>query len=285
MSRGLIIALVLIVTGAGYVISTARDASSPVLQPAHVPPDPGPQAVGRGSDVPVTAVAKDESHPTPAAAGSSARMSDEERAVAIKHAISKSMAEERDRYADELVKSGLAAADSARIAQRFADGVADCIFEAARTEHEAQGATFKEFLDGVEIVWSQPVEQGIRDLSGIQSGAALCVATVSQQAGIALPTNFGPSANDIVERLSVGLEQPPWAEEMEDRIHEHIASHADLELTGVLVECREEGCHAMLVGSGIRIFDLDFDQFAAQNGFRHAVLGGDANRRFVWLQR
>lgn len=214
-------------------------------------------------------------------------MSDEERAAAIKRAISKSLADGRDTYADELVESGLAPDDSARIAQRFANGVADCIFDAARREYEARGVGFAAFMDGVEIAWNQPVETGVRDVSRVQSGAALCIATVSQQAGIVLTTNsdLGTSANDVVERLSVGLERPAWADEMEARIREHIASHPELGLTDVVVACREEGCNATLIGSSIRIFDLAFDQFAEQNGFQHAVLGGDSNRRFVWLQR
>jgi hypothetical protein len=72
---------------------------------------------------------------------------------------------------------------------------------------------------------------------------------------------------------------------MEARIREHIASHPRLEITDTLTTCREEGCSVMLVGRDIRIFDLEFERFAEQNGFEHAVLGGDSDRRFVWLQR
>jgi hypothetical protein len=195
------------------------------------------------------------------------------------------MAESRDAYAKGLAASGLASADSNRIAQRFTDGLADCVFEAARKEYEAQGVRLKEFLDGAEIVWSQPVELGIRNLGRIQSRAAPCIATVSQQAGIPMPTNYGSAANDIVERFSAGLEPPPWAGEMQTRIREHLASHPALDLTEVLINCREEGCSVMMVGRDIRIFDLEFDRFAEQNGFKHAVLGGGSSRRFVWLQR
>jgi hypothetical protein len=53
----------------------------------------------------------------------------------------------------------------------------------------------------------------------------------------------------------------------------------------VLVECRQEGCNALIGGHDIPIFDLDFDVFAARNDFRHAIVGGDPNHRTVWLQR
>ena len=41
----------------------------------------------------------------------------------------------------------------------------------------------------------------------------------------------------------------------------------------------------MLTGRDIHIFDFEFDVFAEQNGFQHAVLRGDGNMRLVWLQR
>jgi hypothetical protein len=40
-----------------------------------------------------------------------------------------------------------------------------------------------------------------------------------------------------------------------------------------------------MVGRAIRIFDLEFDVFAEQNGFGRAVLRGDSNARSVWLPR
>jgi hypothetical protein len=72
---------------------------------------------------------------------------------------------------------------------------------------------------------------------------------------------------------------------MDSRIRDHVASHPGLGVTDVFVECRDEGCGAMLVGRDIRIFDFDFDVFAGRNGFRKAVVAGDSNRRSVWLER
>jgi hypothetical protein len=276
MRRALVVASIVAIPVAVYLISAQRDSELlptseiTAVQPAALPatnPTDASASIPRAAD----------SLSTP-------QMSDEERVVLIKHAMSKSMAGNRDQYAQGLVASGLASVDGDQIAQRFIDGVADCIFEATRKEYEAQGVSLTDFLDGAEIAWSQPVEPGVRNLSRIRSDAVGCIATVAQQAGIPLPANLG-AANDLVERLSAGLEKPAWAWDMETRIREHIASHPALTLTGKLIACREEGCNVVLVGSDIRIFDLKFEDFAEQNGFKHAVLGGDSSRRYVWLQR
>lgn len=260
-----------------FLVTTKHD---PAL-PSHPPVTEIPRAAAATTNAtgPNTATNRVDE---PRTAG---RMSDQERAAAIRRAISKAMAGNRDVYAQELAAGGLAPSDSERIAQRLTDGLADCIFEAARKEYEARGVSFKDFLDGAEIVWSQPIQPGIRDVSPIRSGAASCIATVGQQAGMALPADYGSAANEFVERFSASLEPPPWASQMEARIREHIASHPGIEITDTLTTCREEGCSVMLVGRDIRIFDLEFERFAEQNGFEHAVLGGDSDRRFVWLQR
>jgi hypothetical protein len=275
MTRALAVVFALAVVGTAYLISTRHVA--PLQRLPH--PAAGSPAA------PMTTDAAGSGRPTGGLneAPPAAHLSDEQRVGAIKHAISKAMADSRDEFARALVASGLAPADSEPIAQRLIDGLAGCIFEAARDEYEARGIGLKEFLDGAEIVWSQPLEMGIRNLSQIQSRAAPCVANASQQAGIPMPVSYGPAADQITERFSAGLESPPWAAEMEARIRDHIASHPSLALTRTLVKCRNDGCNVMLVGD-VRIFDLDFDRFAEQNGFRHAVLGGDTTR-FVWLQR
>jgi hypothetical protein len=276
MRTALVVALLMAVV-ATALLMTKHDTALPAKPPATA----SPRAVTATTNTTGTNTATGRVDEPPAAE----RMSDQERAVAIRRAISRSMAGNRDVYAQELAAAGLAPADSDRIAQRLTDGLADCIFEAARKEYKARGVSFKDFLDGAEIVWSQPIEPGIRDLSRIRSNASSCITTVAQQAGVALPASFGPAANEFVERFSAALEPPPWASQMEGRIREHIASHPDMEITDTLTTCREEGCSVMLVGRDIRIFDLEFESFAEQNGFEHAVLGGDSDRRFVWLQR
>jgi hypothetical protein len=276
MRTALVVALLMAVV-ATALLMTKHDSAPPSKPPVTA----SPRAVIAATNTANTNTATGRVEDPPAAE----RMSDQERAVAIRRAISRSMAGNRDVYAQELAAAGLAPADSERIAQRLADGLADCIFEAARKEYEARGVSFKDFLDGIEIVWSQPIQPGVRDLSPIRSNATACVATVAQQAGVALPASFGSAANEFVERFSAALESPPWASQMEARIREHIASYPGIEITGALTTCREEGCSVMLVGRDIRIFDLEFERFAEQNGFEHAVLGGDSGRRLVWLQR
>jgi hypothetical protein len=176
---------------------------------------------------------------------------------------------------------GLESADSEQIAQAFIERFAACIFDAARNDSEAQGMDVKEFLDGAEIVWAQPA-QAILNLGRVQASAVPCVTNVAQQAGIRLPDNLGV---DVADRLAANVDSPPWAKEMEARIRAHIASHSAIALTGLLVKCRSNGCNVMMGGRDVPIFDYDFDVFAEQNGFLHAVIGGDERSRFVWLQR
>jgi hypothetical protein len=274
MTRAPTVILVVAVAAAAYVIATRH---SPTRQP------PSTENSSAAS-VATRAAAPSISPDTPSEAPPRIQLSDEQRAVAIKHAISKALADSRDEFAKGLAASGLASADSRPIAQRFVDGMADCLFEAARNEYAARGVGFKEFLDGAEIVWSQPIEVDAKSVSRIQSVASPCIANASQQAGIPTPIDYGSAADHVAARLSAGLESPPWAAEMEARIRDHIARHPGV--AGTLIKCRNDGCNVMLEGAAIRVFDLEFDRFAEQNGFRHAVLGGHTNsRRFVWLQR
>jgi hypothetical protein len=171
----------------------------------------------------------------------------------------------------------LATADAERIAQRFAQGIADCVLEAVRTEYEARGKP-----DGEQMSWTQTMAYW--GLNRVQSAAVPCAANISQQTGIPLPADFG-SGGSIEDDASPERPSPPWAPEMERRIRDYIASYSAPEIKTVIAECVEEGCNVMLVGRDIRIFDLEFDVFAETNGFQHAVLRGDGSFRFVWLQR
>jgi hypothetical protein len=121
-------------------------------------------------------------------------------------------------------------------------------------------------------------------LNRVQAAAVPCVANVSQQTGVPLPANFGSGASQI-DNVAPQSPPPAWAADMDARIREHIASYPGSAVADVLVDCSEEGCNVYLVGPDIRIFDLEFDVFAEQNGFAHAVLRGDGDLRFVWLQR
>jgi hypothetical protein len=275
MRRIQIVALVLAVTATVYVAST-KDASSPPPQSLS-PPTPIGEPMLTGANAPVSSAAEVAESSPPE------RLSNEGRVSAIKQAMAKSMAESRDAFASELVAQGLAQADSEPIAQRMIEGIADCLFEAARQQYEAQGIDLRDFLDWAEILWSQPVEASATP-SRVAAAAAPCVDNASQQAGISLPTGFESPGSDIAARFSAGLESPPWAGDMEARIRDHIAAHSAVPPTRLLVKCRDSGCNAMLVGRDIQIFALQFDLFAEQNGFKHAILGGDSYR-FVWLER
>jgi hypothetical protein len=271
-----VIAVVLLVVAAGTIYSIA---TRQVFTPPSVPPS----AESSPNDAASTDAAEISSSSESLLDATS---SDEERIAAIKQTMARSMAQSRDLYAARLAELGLASPDSQQIAQRLIDAIADCAFEAARSEYEAQGIGLDEFLNGAEAVWSRPAELDIARFSQVQVRAVPCIATAFAQAGIPAPPNLGSAGNEFAERFSSGsAPPPPWASEMEARIREHVSSYPGLDLTRAIVTCRDEGCSVLMVGHDIRIFDLEFDQFAEQNGFRHAIIGGDRARRHVWLQR
>jgi hypothetical protein len=208
-----------------------------------------------------------------------AQRSTDERAAAVKHTLTSVMASERDEVAEMLIGQGLSRVDAERMGERFLKGYVDCLFDAVREQYEAHGASVNEFLDRAEQGWSHVLDA--YDINQARWAMAACIANISQQTGISLPADY----------TSVGSPDegapppPPWAAEMENRIRDHVASRPELGVTDVLVDCRQAGCNVMLVGRDIRIFDFDFDLFAEQNGFAHAVVRGERNRRLVWLER
>jgi hypothetical protein len=203
----------------------------------------------------------------------------EERAAAVKHTATLIMGRQRDHVVEQLVEHGLSREDAERMGQRAVEGYADCLFEAVRKQYEAQG-NLGEFLDHSEIAW---VEAAI-SLSSVRTAMAPCLANIGQQVGIPSPASLA-SGGSLDERITLPPEPPSWAAEMERRIRDHVASRPELGVTDVVVECREQGCSALLVGREIRIFDFEFDVFAEQNGFQRAMVGGDRNGRSVWLER
>lgn len=277
MKRASTIAWMLAIALTVYVVARNRGSPEREKQPA------------RATDVvsvaaPASAPSTPRIPPTPEPQAQQAQPSDEERAAAIKDAMTKAMADSRDAFVAGLVAKGLARADSERIAQRMIEGLANCLFEAAVLEYEAQGVGLRGFMDLAEILWNQPFELSANP-NHVASVAETCTTNVSQQAGIPLPDGAELPGRDIAARFSAGLESPFWAAEMEARIRDHIASYPGLTLTGLLVKCREDGCNVMMVGRAVPFFELEFDRFAEQNGFKHATPGGNGDRRFVWLQR
>jgi hypothetical protein len=208
----------------------------------------------------------------------SARSRDD-RAAEVKQIMTLVLAPERGHLVEQLVAQGLSAEDAERMGQRAVEGYADCLFETVRKQYEAQG-NLNDFLDHAEITW---VDAALK-LNGVRAAVAPCIATIIQQVGLPPPPNL-PLGGSLEERIKLPSEPPPWAAEMESRIRDHVASHSELGVTDVIVECREEGCRALLVGRDIRIFDFDFDVFAEQNGFQKALVGGDRYGRSVWLER
>ena len=186
---------------------------------------------------------------------------------------------QRDYFAEQLVAQGLSAEDAEQIGQRALQGYADCLFEAVRKQYEAQG-NLSEFLAHADMAWVDAATK----LNSVRTAMALCAADISQQVGIPPPASpaLGGSFD---ERIPLPPEPPSWGPQMERRIRDHVDSHPALGVSDVIVDCREEGCRALLIGRDIRIFDFDFDVFAEQNGFQKAVVGGSPNARSVWLER
>lgn len=275
MKKALTLALGLAVAATAYFIST-QDAPEPLPQSLSPPTEidsVAPLATRQVERISSTQKPNESiaSIQKPNESASETQLSSEERTMI------EVMAPSREVLVRGLVERGLAPVDSEQLAQRFVQGFADCLFEAARKEHEAQGK-----LDGGEMGWAQIM--AYLNLNRVQSAAVPCIANISQQTGIPLPANFG-SAGSSTDSIAPEHPSPPWAADSEARIRDHIASYPALGITSVLVNCIEQGCNIVLVGRDIHIFDLEFDVFAEQNGFQHAVLRGDSNLRFVWLQR
>jgi len=205
----------------------------------------------------------------------------DERIAAVKHMLTSAMGATRDAITEELVSQGLSRADAEQIGKRAVEGIADCYFDAGRTQYEAQG-NLNEFLDHADINW---IEAALR-LNRVRSAMLPCLTNIRQQTGLPLPlVDEQAPRGSLDERVALPPPPPPWAAEMDSRIREHIAAHPGLGVTDVSIQCREEGCSALLVGSDIHIFDFEFDAFAEQNGFQKAVIGGQRDRRSVWLER
>jgi hypothetical protein len=184
-----------------------------------------------------------------------------------------------------LTQQGLAQTDSELVIDRFIEGVTECIFEAARNEYEAQGMGLNGFLDAAQAApWFQTLEYIYS--KRVRRAAVPCVANISQQTGIPMPADFERGGTDV-DRIQPAPPVPPWATDMENRIRENVARYPEAGVSDARVHCVEAGCTVVLTGRAIRIFDLEFDVFAEQNGFKHALLsgGGNSNQRFVWLQR
>lgn len=276
------LALAFAVAGAVWFFATTKDATQELapqraesVSADAVPPALEPRADKRESQEPDDAIPIRQRSP-------------EEHAAAVKHALASAMSPDGDRVVERLVAEGLSQADAERVTQHAMEGYADCIYEAAHAQYEAQG-DLSEFLDHTELEWTLAAT----NLQRVRAAMAPCLTNIDQQIGLAntgrlvpvpRPANFA-SGGSLEERIVPPPPLSPWAAEMDRRIHDHVALHPGLGVTDVFVQCREEGCSAMLVGRDIRIFDFDFDVFAEQNGFQKAVVGGDSRRRSVWLER
>ena len=190
----------------------------------------------------------------------------------------------RNQFVEELAARGLARLDGERVVDEFTAGIADCLFEAARKDNEARGYTLDEFLHGAKMIWTTP--GSFIDLKHLPPSTASCAINVSQQAGLPQAVGFEPRQRRDSEPADVpaSASGPSFAE-TEAAIRTHVAKYPELALTDLFVHCEARGCEILMQGQDIRIFELEFDRFAEENGFRHAVLSGDAGFRAVWLQR
>jgi len=267
MRRSIVAALLIMVAVASYYLVATRQRE-PTVAVAVAPNEDPAREVELSAAASDATVTLDPPSRSP-----------EQRSEAIRNSMRKSMDTARDGYVEELMAKGLARLDSERIVDKFTAGIADCVFEAARMDYEARGYTLDEFLRGAEMLWSDGSPE--IDPQHLRNAVA-CAANVSQQAGLAVPF-------DTPDVRSSELADVPadWAQahEMEAAIRRHIASHAELALADLFVHCEARGCEILMQSPDIRILDLEFDRFAERNGFRHAVLGGNAHLRSVWLQR
>jgi hypothetical protein len=207
----------------------------------------------------------------------------DQRIAAVKNMVSVVLETESQAMADELTQEGVAQPDSEAAVHRFIEGFTNCIFDAARGEYEVQGMSVNEFLDAAETgSWFRTWEY--LSSKRVRRAAVSCVGNVSQQNGMPMMPNFEYGGLDV-DRIEPSPPVPPWASGMDSRIRDHVASYPDAGVTSVEVQCEEAGCSVALFGRAIRVFDLEFDMFAEQNGFAHAIAGNRVgNARIVWLQ-
>ena len=266
---------VAIVATTGWFVATRKDetAGEPFAPPA--------TTVRADAIAPslATSVAVQQDSP---ASKPFAQRSTEERTAAVKHTLAAFLVSERDGVTETLVRQGLSQEDAERMGERAFEGYVNCLFDTAREQYEARGASVDEFLDRAERGWSRGLDGD--DANRVRWTFARCRAVVSQQTGLSLPADY-TSVGSSDGPITPPPPPPPWAPEIESRIRDHIASRPGFGVTDVLVDCRQAGCNVMLVGRDIRIFEFDFDVFAEQNGFARAVLSGESNRRLVWLER
>jgi hypothetical protein len=266
------LAFALVISATPYMLAT-RETSQPLQRLASPPAEIVPaDTIAGPREQPISTPRK------PEAAVSEPRAASEEHAATIKRTMTEFFsAQWREDLVNALVERGLAPADSEQLAQRYVDGIVDCVFEAARKEYEARGKP-----DGDDVSWWQVMAYS--NLNRVQSAAVPCVANISQQTGIPPPANFG-SGGVVSDDIRAEPPSPPWAAEMEARIRDYVASYSSPDIETVLVKCVEQGCTVALVGRDVRIFDFEFDVFAEQNGFKHALVSGAPNSRRVWLER
>jgi hypothetical protein len=269
-------ALVLVAAAVVYAILLKRPTTP------FAPSSPPPSEVGEAAPAAIPPKETTPPREVSTAASPVPKPTQEKRAAAVKHALTVLLGPYRQVVVDFLAAQGLSRSDGERVAQQLNEGLADCLFETSRRAYEAQGKSVDELLDSAEAAWTETL--AYINSKQIRSAALPCAANISQQNGVALAANFLLGGGRDVP-IPTHTTKPPWAADMEARIRDHIASHPDIAVSDVLTACEDNGCTVFMTGRDIRVFDLDFDVFARQNGFEKAVLSGDSNGRSVWLQR
>ncbi|MNC96459.1 hypothetical protein D3C83_138380 [compost metagenome] len=72
---------------------------------------------------------------------------------------------------------------------------------------------------------------------------------------------------------------------MEAKLFAHVTGFGNSGVEDLRIKCDARGCMLLLLGGDIDVFRFAFDGFAETNGFRAALVGGDAARRIVTLRK
>jgi hypothetical protein len=146
-------------------------------------------------------------------------------------------------------------------------------------------ALFRPWRDGArqaELPATAPTESAISAPS-VEPVEAIVERSSAPEAG---PVRTEPNIMALITRQPMpDIEVPSWADDMESTILSYVAQQPNLALTGLQVQCANEGCLLLMIGTGIRVYDMNFDVFADEHGFNGALVGGDSRARTVFLRR
>jgi hypothetical protein len=152
-------------------------------------------------------------------------------------------------------------------------------------------ATLVLWLDGESTRVSEPMALQYPDDSKSPASVVEPLAptsAASRQAPEPAALRTEASILSTITRQPVpDVEVPSWSDEMEGNILSYIARYPGLELTELQVQCAVSECVIFMGGRSVPVYQMGFDVFANDNGFRSAVIqtmDGGPNR-IVYLRR